>query len=166
MTAMPTLTTDRLVLRPYARADFGAYAAFVASDRSKHMGGPFDTDKAWTWFTNDIASWHLYGFGSLAIVAHDVTIGFAGLVHPPDFFEPECGWVIYDGHEGHGFATEAARMILDHTFATTDLDTIVSYIGTDNAASASVARHLGARIDTDAPSPFTGSDVWRHRRPA
>ncbi|MEL6683349.1 MAG: hypothetical protein AAFQ09_12015, partial [Pseudomonadota bacterium] len=64
---IPTLRTERLVLRPYARGDFDAYASFMGSKRAVHMGGPIDRDKAWTWFTNDIASWPLYGFGTLAM---------------------------------------------------------------------------------------------------
>ena len=36
----PTLQTARLTLRPATMADFAAYAAFLATDRSQYMGGP------------------------------------------------------------------------------------------------------------------------------
>jgi RimJ/RimL family protein N-acetyltransferase len=159
----PTLTTERLTLRPYKRSDFDTYAAFMASDRAIHMDGPLDRDKAWTWFTNDVATWALYGFGSLAIEMDGKLAGGAGLVHPPHFPEPECGWFVYDGFTGSGIAVEAGRAIIDHAFATTDLQSIVSYIGERNAASIRVAQALGAVLDPAAQAPeATGTLVYRH----
>lgn len=160
---IPTLHTDRLTLRPYLRGDFDAYAAFMASDRAIHMDGPLNRDTSWTWFTNDVATWALYGFGTLAIETNGALAGGVGLVHPPHFPEPECGWFIYDGFAGHGFATEAGRAIIDHTFATTSLTTIVSYISEANTASIRIAESLGAVLDKDAKAPEDmGTLVYRH----
>jgi RimJ/RimL family protein N-acetyltransferase len=165
MAIAPTLTTARLMLRPYVRAYFNTYAAFMASDRAVHMDGPLDRDKAWTWFTNDVATWTLYGFGTLAIEMDGKLAGGIGLVHPPHFPEPECGWFIYDGFTGLGLAAEAGRAIIDRSFATTTLDTIVSYIGNGNAASIRVAERLGAVLDPDAQAPeATGALVYRHKQ--
>ena len=161
----PTLHSARLTLRPYHRDDFETYAAFMASDRAVYMDGPLDRDKAWCWFTNDAASWALYGFGTLAIEMDGQLAGGAGLVHPPHFPEPECGWFIYEGFTGLGLAAEAGRAIIDHTFATTDLASIVSYIGEQNTASIRVAEKLGAVLDPDAKAPEeTGTLVYRHTR--
>lgn len=162
---IPTLHTERLVLRPYKRDDFDTYAAFMASDRAVHMDGPIDRDQAWTWFTNDVATWALYGFGTLAIEIDGQLAGGVGLVHPPHFPEPECGWFVFDGFERRGIATEAGRAMIDHTFATTDLPSIVSYIGERNAASIRVAEILGAVRDPDAKAPEDeGTLVYRHNR--
>ena len=159
----PTLRTQRLVLRPYQRSDFDSYAAFMASDRAVHINGPLDREKAWAWFTNDVASWALYSFGMLAIEKDGALAGGVGLVHPPHFPEPECGWFIYDGFTGMGLAAEAARAVIDHSFAATGLDTIVSYVSTGNAASIRVAENLGAVLDPDAAAPeATGTLVYRH----
>lgn len=159
----PILHTERLTLRPYLRDDFDTYATFMASDRAVHMDGPLDRDKAWNWFTNDVATWALYGFGSLAIEMDGTLAGGVGLVYPPHFPEPECGWFIYDGFTGLGLASEAARAIIDHSFETTDLNTIVSYISAGNAASIRVAENLGAVLDADALAPeATGTLVYRH----
>ena len=161
----PTLTTDRLVLRPYERADFDRYAAFFASERATLMGAPYTRDEAWTWFTNDIASWSLYGFGSLAITTRGRLAGFAGLIYPPHFPEPEIGWGLYDGFTGAGFATEAARAILDHTFQTTTLTSVISFVDPANGPSQRVAERLGAVRDSRVVSP-SGPDnlVYRHSR--
>ena len=160
---IPTLQTERLILRPYQRNDWDTYFDLMSSERSTGMGGPISAEKAWGWFTNDTASWALFSFGTLAIIEGDELAGFAGLVQPPHFPEPECGWALYDGFTGRGIATEAARAVLDHTFAATDLETIVSYVGPDNIASQKVAERLGGIHDPDAPTPFNeATRVYRH----
>lgn len=164
---IPTLYTERLTLRPYRRTDFDTYAAFMASERAVHMDGPIDRDKAWTWFTNDVATWSLFGFGSLAIEMDGTLAGGVGLVHPPHFPEPECGWFVYDGFERMGLATEAGRAMINHTFVTTDLPSIVSYVGERNAASIHVAEKLGGVLDPTAKAPEDeGTLVYRHTRGA
>ncbi len=164
---IPTLYTDRLVLRPFARDDFDAYAAFMGSDRAIHMDGPISKDKAWDWFTNDIATWALYGFGSLVITENGQFAGSTGMIHPPHFPEPECGWFLRDGFTGRGLAQEAARVMIDYTFATTPLQSIVSYIGRENTGSIRVAQALGAIHDPHAATP-KGDDclVYRHTKGA
>lgn len=163
---IPTLHTNRLILRPYQRSDFDTYAAFMASDRAEYMDGPLDREKAWTWFTNDVATWALYGFGTLAIEMDGQLAGGVGLVHPPHYPEPECGWFVFDGFTQRGVAVEAGRAMIDHTFATTDLQTIVSYISAANAPSIRVAESLGAVLDSNAASPDEqGTVVYRHTRP-
>jgi len=160
---IPTLRTKRLVLRPYERSDFPTYAAFLASDRAAYMGGPFDESRAWGWFMNDTISWQFYGYGTLAIEVDGDLAGFAGLIHPPTFPEPECGWGLFDGHTGKGYATEAGRAMLDYAFDVAGLKTVVSYIDKDNAASQKVAANLGGKPDPDAASPFDNDDVvYRH----
>ena len=77
---IPTLQTERLTLRPYQNADWPAYLAFCKSERTKYMGGPHTETVAWSWFTNDIATWSLNGFGTLAIDIDGSMLGFAGLV--------------------------------------------------------------------------------------
>ncbi len=164
---IPTLHTKRLTLRPYERRDFDIYATFLGSDRAIYMDGPVDADKAWTWFTNDIATWALFGFGSLAVEFDGKLAGSAGLTFPPHFPEPECGWFIYNGFTGLGIASEAGRAILDHTFATTDLQSIVSYIDENNIASIRVAKKLGGVLDPHAASPDeAGTVVYRYTRGA
>ena len=163
---IPTIQTDRLTLRPYARSDWDAYLAFCLSERTRYMGGPIDAEKAWSWFTNDTASWALFGFGTLAIEAEGVQVGFAGLVQPPSFPEPECGWGLFEGFEGKGYASEAGAAMLAHTFATTDLQSVVSYVDPDNTASAAVALRIGGVEDPNATGPQGHPNrIFRHTRP-
>jgi RimJ/RimL family protein N-acetyltransferase len=166
MTA-PTLHTARLILRPYVMADFPAYAGFVTSDRTQHMGGPHDAATAWAWFCNDTAQWALLNMGGLIVTLDGKAIGQVALCHGPAFPEPELGWFLYDGHEGHGYVTEAATALRDWAYGPRDLKTFVSYINADNTNSAAVATRLGAQIDPVAVTPAgMATQVWRYSRGA
>jgi RimJ/RimL family protein N-acetyltransferase len=163
MTPAPTLVTPRLRLRPMEAADFPAYAAFFASPRTVHMGGPYGRDVAWGVFCHDVAGWTLYDYGALMIEVRGRTAGQVGISHGPRFPESELGWFLYDGFEGQGIATEAALALRDWAFAR-GLPTLVSYIGPDNRASVAVAERLGARLDPDAVGQDADDLVYRHAR--
>ncbi len=162
---IPTLTTARLTLRAPCMADFPAYAAFLASPRSKGVGGPLDTKGAWAYFTHDIALWSLVGHGGLMMDLRDTgaTTGTVGISAGPLFEETELGWFVYDGHTGQGYATEAGAALRDWAFETLHLPTLVSYVGASNAPSRRVAEKLGAVIDPRAKSPDPETLVYRHR---
>lgn len=161
----PTLTTGRLTLRPMRAEDFPAYAALMASPRARGMGGPYDAAQAWGLFCHDVAGWTLFGHGALMIERRDTgeTVGQVGLNGGPLFDEPELGWMLYDGQEGHGYATEAARALRSWAFTHLPYDTIVSDTDADNAASCAVARRLGAAEDNGGPRKASDRVIFRHR---
>ncbi|MFN4155035.1 MAG: GNAT family N-acetyltransferase [Paracoccaceae bacterium] len=165
MTA-PVLHTQRLVLRPPVMADFPAYAAFWASERTRYMGGPRDASGAWFWFCHDVAQWALLGHGALMLDHRETgaTVGQVGINAGPEFPETELGWFVYAGHEGQGFATEAAGALRDWAFASLPVESLVSYTDADNAASIRVAQRLGAELDAKAPRQDPQDLVWRHVR--
>ncbi len=159
----PVLHTGRLRLRPMQAGDFPAYAAMMASPRSSFMGGPFGQREAWGLFCHDAAGWALFGYGALMVEAGDTTVGQVGISHGPLFPESELGWLVYDGCEGRGYATEAAAALRDWAFGR-GLATLVSYVDPDNRASAAVALRLGARRDPGARPQDPGDLVFRHGR--
>jgi RimJ/RimL family protein N-acetyltransferase len=164
MESIPTLTTERPVLRPPVAADFPACAAFLASPRATHMGGPFGRRTAWGLFCHDVACWELFGHGGLMIDMRvtGICVGKAAINDGPLFPEKELGWQLYDGHEGHGYATEAAAALLAWAVRELGLDRLVSYVHPANPASAAVAARLGARLDADASRPNPDDLVYRH----
>lgn len=167
MIEIPRLNTERLILRPPVVADFPAYEALWASGRSAYMGGPYDTFGAWGLFCHDVACWTLFGHGALMIELVDggECVGQIGINHGPLFAEKEMGWLLYPGHEGKGYAAEAARAMRDWAFTAGGLDTLVSYVDPANARSIAVAERLGAVRDPDAPRPDPEDLVYRHPRP-
>jgi RimJ/RimL family protein N-acetyltransferase len=164
MTDIPTLTTERLVLRPPVFADFPLYAELLASPRSIHMGGPYDTFAAWGLFCHDIACWHLFGHGALMLELRSTgeCVGQVGINHGPLFPEKELGWLLYPGDEGHGYAIEAARALRDWAFTVSGLPTLVSYVDPANVRSIAVAERLGATLDNEALRQDPEDLVYRH----
>ncbi len=152
---IPTFTTERLVLRPSTMADFDSYADFLASDRAWGMGGPLSVEMAWSFFTNDVGQWALLGMGGLIVERREQpgAIGQVAVCHGPIFPEPELGWLLYAGHEGHGYASEAAAAMRDWALGPRGLSALVSYIDPANDRSARLAERLGAVIDTNAATP-------------
>lgn len=165
----PTLTTERLTLRPQQMSDFAVLRDFYASDRSKSVGGPLESKHLWYGFAADTGCWELQGFGAWAIELNsDQTyIGRITLNGPPNFPEREIGWMLFDGFEGQGYAFEAATAARDCLFATMGWTTVVSYIAPDNARSAALAARLGASIDEAAFGSFPAyPDTLVYRHPA
>lgn len=161
----PTIRTDRLILRAPVAADFSDYADFLASERARYMGGPYDRRGAWGLFCHDVAQWALFGHGALMIDLPGRTcIGQVGINHGPLFPEKELGWLIYAGHEGQGYASEAAAALRDWAFERLGLETLVSYVDPRNRRSIAVAERLGARLDANADRTDPDDLVYRHAR--
>ena len=163
---IPTLHTDRLILRAPRIEDFPAYAAFLTLPRSWGVGGPLDKKAAWAYFTHDAALWHLLGHGALMMDRRDTgeLAGSISVNGGPLFDEVELGWMVYDGHTGLGLATEAATAVRDWALGPRGLPTLVSYVGTANAPSRRVAEKLGAVIDADVRQQDPETLTYRHRR--
>jgi RimJ/RimL family protein N-acetyltransferase len=165
---IPTIETTRLRLRAPALEDFPAFERIMTSERAKFMGGPFDRWGAWGMFCHDIASWALFGHGGLMVERRDdgECVGEVGINHGPLFPEKELGWMLYDGFEGQGYATEAAAGLRDWAFDRLGLASLVSYVHPNNDASSAVARRLGATLDMSAARQDPEDLVFRHERPA
>lgn len=160
---IPTIRTPRLTLRPPRMDDFEPYANFLASDRARSMDGPHPRETAWSWFTNDIAHWHLFGYGGLIIEIGGAPAGQVAITVGLDFPEPELGWFLFEGYDGKGYATEAALALREHAYAALGLETLVSHCDRDNAHSIAVAERLGCTLDKDATGPDAAATlVYRH----
>lgn len=162
---IPRLQTPRLTLRAPAIGDFDALAAFYGGPRSRFVGGPVTREQAWRILAGEIGHWTLRGFGRWAL--EDRATGrFAGLVglwFPEGWPEAEIGWSLVDGFEGRGFATEAALAAREHAYDALGWSTAISLVSPDNAASAAVARRMGARLDGRfTHDRFGPMDIWRH----
>lgn len=161
---IPTLTTDRLILRAPVAADFDAYGPVLMSGRARFMGGPFDLAGAWKDFCMDVAGWLLHGYGALSVTdrASGAFHGLVALTTRPDFPERELGWVFLPEAEGRGIAFEAASAMRSFAFGRNDWATLVSYIDPANMRSIALANRLGAKLDRNAPRPQPDDLVYRH----
>jgi len=167
MTAAPVLETERLILRPHRMEDFPAMAAFLASDASRFLGGPYDAERAWQIFGADVGAWELMGFGGWAAEdkATGAFVGQLSLNHPPHFPEREIGWLLFAGFEGKGYATEGARAVRAFAYGSLGWPTAVSYVNPENSRSIAVARRLGCTEEPQAKPLFPWDLVFRHPSP-
>lgn len=168
-TPIPTLETDRLILREPQAKDFAPFAEFYASDRAKFVGGPLTPEGSWRMLATEIGHWSLKGFGRW-IVEHKDTgaaVGLVGLFEPEGWPEPEIGWDLFNGFEGQGFATEAALAARSYAYDVLGWTTTISLVKPENTASAAVAHRMGARQDGVFTHERHGAlNIWRHPAPA
>ncbi len=164
MTLAPTITTERLTLRHHRIEDFEPMAAMFATDWSVYMGGPVSRHDMWRWLGAEVGSWSLLGFGSWAVDLNETgeTIGQVGINKPANFPEVELGWLVYPPYEGKRYAFEAADAARTWAFGTCGLQTLVSYIDPENVRSITLAKRLGAVLDTNAARPDPDDLVYRH----
>jgi RimJ/RimL family protein N-acetyltransferase len=164
---IPVIETDRLRLRAPVKEDFEAVAVFLGGPRAAYVGGARPRLEAWKSFATIVGTWLLdgYGYWSVERRADGVLVGAVGYQGPPRFAEIELGWDLYDGFEGHGYATEAARAARDWGFATAGFPTVVSYVDAANARSIAVADRLGCTRDAHAARPDPEDIVFRHPSP-
>jgi RimJ/RimL family protein N-acetyltransferase len=152
--AIVTLSSDRLLLRPWCDEDREAFAAMNSDARvmeffpSRQSRGDSDAlvDRIQEHFKE-------HDFGLWAIEIPDVApfIGFAGLAVPrfSAHFTPcvEVGWRLAFEHWGRGYATEAARLALGYGFGTLAFSEVVSFTSVTNYRSRAVMERLGMRRD-------------------
>lgn len=163
---IPVLQTERLILREPREADFPAMLAFNDSPRAGFVGGGRDRQWVWRGLLANIGHWVLrgYGFFSVETKAGDF-IGRIGMLYHDGWDEPELGWHLFDGHEGQGYAVEAARAARADYHARISSHPPISYIDPENPRSEALARRLGATPEREVEFLGKTIRVWRHPAP-
>jgi ribosomal-protein-alanine N-acetyltransferase len=164
---IPTLRTERFVLRAPKRADIDAYAAFRTSKRAKGVGGPFPASQTHDKLCAIVGHWQIEGFGRWIVADRDdAPLGVVGILYPTGWPEPEIGWSVFAHAEGQGVAYEAAQATRAYAYDVLGWKTIISCIMPDNARSIALARRMGARRDGTLEHPEHGAlEIWRHPSP-
>jgi RimJ/RimL family protein N-acetyltransferase len=170
---IPTLETERLLLRPWREADHPALARFMASEPARFVGGPMHEADSWRRLALFLGHWQLRGFGPWALEEKGTArlAGYAGLWHPFGFPESEILYALFDeAFRGRGYATEAALRARRHAYEALGWRTAVSFILPENVPSQRVAARSGARLEGSATfafndGPWRHPQVWRHPSP-
>ena len=87
---------------------------------------------------------------SAAVVEREsgVTVGDVGLYWTSERDKTaEIGFIFDPGHQGKGYATEAARALLDWAFGTAGLHRVIGRTEARNTASSRVLEKLGLRLE-------------------
>ena len=190
MTAMPTLESGRLIVRPFVYSDLES----VHQIMNEAFGEvPFQERKSWLeWgIMNYTALAQLrqpsYGDRAIVLKSTDTLVGSVGLVQSygpfgklPYFRErssepkselctPEMGmlWGVGNQYRGHGYATEAAQLLIDYMFTSFGLKRIVATTDYENENSRAVMRHLGMTVQRNPdPDPPWFQMVGIRKNPA
>jgi RimJ/RimL family protein N-acetyltransferase len=167
---VPTLETDRLLLRPLEERDLDAYAAMVGDPAVTEflVGPPMDRAGAWRHIALMRGHEVLRGWTNNAVVekAGGRFLGRCGLWQPEGWPGLEVGWSLTRAAWGHGFATEAAGAWRDWAFAVLGAAELVSVIHPDNARSIRVAERIGHRRLREVRVAGVDCVLYGQRRPA
>lgn len=149
------LETDRLLLRPYRDEDLDALHEIESLEGTARYlyNAPLDLDatrallerrKALTAIDEEHD-----GLLLAAVLKETGTlIGHVNLeVKSREHHQGEIGYVLHPDHQGHGYATEAAAVMLRLGFEELNLHRIVGRLDARNAASARVLERLGMRLE-------------------
>ena len=145
---IPTLHTERLVLRAFRPGDLDAWAAMEADPEVRRYRGnnPRTRIEVWRTMETSLGQWALRGYGlfALELAADGRFAGFAGILHPVEWPEAELAYSLAQCMWGQGLAVEAARAARDWAFAQRGFARLASFILPENIRSIRVAEKLGA----------------------
>lgn len=173
MARIPTLRTERLLLRPWRDSDLEPFARMNA-DREvmMHFPATLEAKESNALVAKIRKHFDDHGFGLWAVEVPYVApfIGFIGLWKTPFVarFTPcvEVGWRLAQEHWGHGYATEGARAAVRYGFDQLGLEEIVAFTLPRNQASRRVMEKIGMyrheRDDFDHPRLPLGHPMRRH----
>ena len=177
---IPSLQTERLILREWRADDFEAVAQFYAdAEVMKFLGGVMERPDAWRALAGSIGHWGLRGYGTWAVErkSDGALVGRVGLIHPEGWPQVEVGWTLGRPFWGQGYASEAAAAALDYAFLTQPVDRMISCIDPENTPSQAVAARIGETKgelrtlrsggkDFDVDIWSIARDEWQRRRSA
>lgn len=149
---MPTIETDRLLLRMFMESDLEPYREiFHHPEVCRWLGDgePPDRMEIWRQLAAILGHWQLRGYGLFAVEekATGALIGRIGYINPDGWPGLELGWTLAAHRWGQGFATEAAKACLNHGFTEYGFDHVISLIRPKNQRSIAVAERIGEKLE-------------------
>lgn len=180
------LATARLILRPPVVEDLPWLLAEMNTPAVLyHLGGARAPEAVAEGLTEDIAAFDSGGHQRWTVWLRDgpgqagVRVGRCGLFYlrspaaPPALRgQREIGWTFAEGQWGKGYATEAARAVLDYAFGPLGLPRVYSQTSDSNLGSTRMMQRLGFTrraeldyVDPDYPLADNPTTVWSMDEP-
>jgi RimJ/RimL family protein N-acetyltransferase len=145
------IVTERLVLRRFKHDDIPDVLKFasqpsVAKVTSKRIEATEKGVRKYIDLQNSYQPFEKDKVFELAIEQKEdgKVIGLLGLICQ-DHGQGEMGWALGDEYRGQGYATEAARALMDYGFNSLGLHRIHADTSTDNLAACRIMERLGMR---------------------
>ncbi|HZM76879.1 MAG TPA: GNAT family protein [Candidatus Limnocylindrales bacterium] len=147
---MPFAETQRLVIRRFRAEDAPAFAAYrsdpdvaryqswippLPPGRAAELVGEFASGDP------TVAGWYQYAIALRE--APDVLIGDVGVLLHQNLMQAEIGFSLNRRYQGHGYATEAVRAMLEYLFTELKLRRVSAECDARNTASARLLERVG-----------------------
>ncbi|WP_152227888.1 GNAT family N-acetyltransferase [Pseudomonas sp. SCB32] len=151
---IPSLTTERLLLRPWRTADLPAFAALNAdAEVMRYFPACMSREDSDLLAARILLHFDEHGFGQWIVERREdgAFIGVLGLqkVSFEASFTPavEIGWRFNAAYWRRGYALEAARAVLAFAFDSLKLAEVVAFTVPANLPSQGLMQRLGMRRD-------------------
>lgn len=150
--SMPTLRTERLVLRPFSPADAPTVQR-LAGDRevastTLTIPHPYEDGMAEAWIEGRAIDWAEKKALTLAVTTEaDGLVGAIGLHLKLEHLRAELGYWIGVPFWNRGYATEAAEAVIKFGFDELGLNRIEAHHFSRNPASGRVMEKLGMTLE-------------------
>lgn len=163
---MPTLTTDRLVLREFVEDDWSAMLAIHAREDVVRFLSfeAMDETAARAYVQGIMVSTRevprmVFEF-AITLPGDDTMIGRTGLRRDEDPRSANLWFTVDPAHHGKGYAVEAARALLGLAIETVGLHRVWGACDPRNVASARVMDKLGMRREGHHVQDVFIKDEW------
>ena len=176
---IPVLETERLLIRPFALDDLEACHQLFDVEARTEVQSLAERKRWLEWSVmnyDELVKLDQPPYGDRAVVLRSTgqlvgSVGLVPYIAPfgllPSFGDvagsaaarrstPEVGlfWALSFEGRGHGYATEAARALIDYAFSALNLRRIIATTDHANVASIAVMRRVGMRIEKNPyPDP-------------
>jgi len=145
------IVTERLVLRRFTQDDISDVLTFasqpsVARVTSERIPATEEGVREYILLQNSYQPFQKNKVFELAVERKEdgKVIGLLGLIRQ-DHGQGEMGWVLGVEYRGKGYATEAARALMEYGFNSLGLHRIHADTSTDNLAARKIMERLGMR---------------------
>ena len=151
-----TIKTERLVLRPFEPGDLDTMHAYAGDEANAEymVYLPNSTkDQTEQFLRSVIAEWEkseqLRQVYEFAIVLDGRHIGAVSVRLEDCGQKGELGWIIRRDYQGKGFATEAAKAVMDFAFNKLHVKKVFADCDYRNAASIRIMEKIGMTLERD-----------------
>jgi [ribosomal protein S5]-alanine N-acetyltransferase len=161
------IDTDRLRLRPFLPDDLADYHAVMGQDLvglELPAGRGFTLEETQSLLETWLGHWDYHGFGPFAVIERDSgdLLGHSGLRLLYDDSDPELLYALRSESWGLGYATEAARGVIDWATRSTRIASLVAYARTENLRSQRVL--VNCRFIQVGEVSRWGLELFEYRR--
>jgi ribosomal-protein-alanine N-acetyltransferase len=152
-TNQPTLSTPRLLLRPFTLEDAEAhYQTFADHETMRYFGDePHQSVAETQALLQRIEQWHENRqSGSWAITLHgeNCAIGSVNIFHFDEgFHRAEIGYILNRAYWRQGLASEAVTAILAYAFCELSINRVEALVDAPNEKSRAFLHKLGFRLE-------------------